>query len=292
MPEIAEAHTMAQQISVISGQKILTIDIYSDSTTKFSNLHLAKGKNVIDVFAHGKRVIIQLLDGIILTTLSMTGKWLLPCSHLSENISYCKLRLGFGKEYKCTNVILDGKKRTTKVNRVKGHIYFLDSRTWGSVKYLTNDEYFSEISKLGPDPLNNELNFEYFHKAITKPSINRRKVCKFLNDQAIIAGIGNYMRAEILYDAKINPFRSISTLTYEEIVRLYNSLIITCERALESNGLSISDTVGNYVTPGGGKGTFQKRVYGDHPFCPNGHNIERVKNGSEQTIHYCPVEQI
>ena len=42
-------------------------------------------------------------------------------------------------------------------------------------------------------------------------------------NQKIISGIGNYLRADILYLSKINPFRIINKLTDKEIEIIFNN---------------------------------------------------------------------
>ena len=45
-----------------------------------------------------------------------------------------------------------------------------------------------------------------------------------LLDQKIIAGIGNYLRSEILYYAKIDPFKKIKDFDENDYKNLYNSM--------------------------------------------------------------------
>ena len=47
-----------------------------------------------------------------------------------------------------------------------------------------------------------------------------------LLNQKIISGIGNYLRAESLWFAKINPFKQIKFFTKKEFIKLFNSLKI------------------------------------------------------------------
>lgn len=279
MPEIAEAHTMADELSIFIGHQILDVQIYSNNSNKFNNIQLAYKQTVVNVFAIGKRVIIQLNNGYLLTTLSMTGKWLFQGPHLDSCFSYIKLKIAYGKN-------------VGRLNRIKGHIYFIDTRTWGNVEYLTDEEFNCTISKIGPDPLNGELTREYFVSAITKESIGKRPVCDFLNDQAIIGGIGNWIRSQIMYEAGVFPFKPISQLAPEEIDKLYNSVISVCKRAYGCCGYSIDDKVGNYVSPTGKSGYFAVSVY-MKSVCPNGHLVQQHKRTKgAQTVHYCPIEQI
>ena len=49
-------------------------------------------------------------------------------------------------------------------------------------------------------------------------------IASALLDQGIAAGCGNYIRAEVLYLAKISPFRKISELSENDINLLWNLL--------------------------------------------------------------------
>jgi formamidopyrimidine-DNA glycosylase len=46
-----------------------------------------------------------------------------------------------------------------------------------------------------------------------------------LLNQTLIAGIGNYLRADILWYAKLSPFRTINSLSSKDWKQLYNSII-------------------------------------------------------------------
>ncbi|XP_012557757.2 endonuclease 8-like 1 isoform X1 [Hydra vulgaris] len=83
---------------------------------------------------------------------------------------------------------------------------FVDIRRFGKWKISDN---FSE--NRGPDPVRE---YALFRKNIitnlTKKTF-QKSICEALHDQTYFNGIGNYLRAEILYRAKIPPF----TLAYE-----------------------------------------------------------------------------
>lgn len=278
MPEIAEAHIMADHLHDLIGNRILQVKLLT-SDKNFNNIHLAKLRTIEDVYAKGKHVIIVLDVGYIYTTLSMTGKWILPGPLVDIHRNYIKLELHCGS--------ISG-----RIARTKKIAYFSDCRTWGSVVYLDEDQLNDKISKLGPDPLNDELTLEYWRSAVSKRTISSKMIVKFLNDQKVISGIGNYLRVSILYDAKINPYRTLSNLSDEDIIDLYNSIIKICREAYDHGGLSMGDDLGNYISPLGVKGTYPSPVYGVRK-CPLNHLVMKEKiKGDGQSIHYCPVEQI
>jgi len=77
------------------------------------------------------------------------------------------------------------------------------------------------LKKLGPEPLSPEFTLEIFSQALRG---KRRLVKKILLDQSIVAGIGNAYADEILFWAKLSPFRYAHTLSSEEIERLWKAI--------------------------------------------------------------------
>ena len=109
----------------------------------------------------------------------------------------------------------------------KYNFYFRDTRNFGLIRLIKNVK--SIISKLGPDPLSVYEpfvlqdfvdRFEMFAK--------RRGRCvlaSLLLDQKFVSGIGNYLRADIMYDAQLNPFQLINKMDTSQIIILYHSII-------------------------------------------------------------------
>lgn len=77
------------------------------------------------------------------------------------------------------------------------------------------------LKKLGPEPLSSDFTLESFFQALQG---KRRQIKKILLDQSIVAGIGNAYADEILFWAKLSPFRYVHTLTEEEIERLWRAI--------------------------------------------------------------------
>ena len=51
-------------------------------------------------------------------------------------------------------------------------------------------------------------------------------ICEILLNQKIVAGSGNYLRADALYLAKINPFLKPKDILDEDLKNLYNCIIM------------------------------------------------------------------
>jgi formamidopyrimidine-DNA glycosylase len=64
-----------------------------------------------------------------------------------------------------------------------------------------------------------------------------------LTYQSFIAGIGNAYSDEILFDAKINPFRRCNSLSQEERSRLYNSMRKILTDAIETLRTRVGENI-------------------------------------------------
>ena len=105
-------------------------------------------------------------------------------------------------------------------------------------------------------------------------------------DQSKFSGIGNYLRAEILYQCRISPWRKLSELSEKEQELLYFTTLKIMKRSYESNG----KTLKSYVTPEGHNGKFRCVVYG----CssdPDGNIIKTEKDSTGRMIHWVPAVQ-
>ena len=161
-----------------------------------------------------------------------------------------------------------------------------DLRKFAKVELWNNKELAEseEIKSLGPEPLEKDFTFKKF-KEILKGK--KGKIKQALMDQSIIAGIGNIYSDEILFEAKINPFKSTSQLEPEELKRIYKAIGKILKKAIELKGESISD----WRTLGGRRGSFDeyRKVYRrEGEKCLRCETpILRKKIGG-RSAHFCP----
>jgi formamidopyrimidine-DNA glycosylase len=62
-----------------------------------------------------------------------------------------------------------------------------------------------------------------------------------LLDQTICAGIGNYLRAEILYECRLDPWRAIENLSDADLECLCRVVPLMARRALQNGGATVED---------------------------------------------------
>lgn len=113
-----------------------------------------------------------------------------------------------------------------------GRLVLSDPRRLGRVR-LNPD-----IGALGPDAL--EVSQPEFRELIMK---GRVAVKARLLDQSKIAGVGNLLADEALWQAKLSPSAPVDTLTTAKADRLYVALRATLEAAIASGGAHTGDMI-------------------------------------------------
>lgn len=148
------------------------------------------------------------------------------------------------------------------------------SKKRAGVWLLTPAALEDELSHLGPDAL--ELDAPTLAEVLRR---ERRQLHPLLRDQRALAGIGRAHATELLWEARLSPFRISTELDDDEVASLAAVIHEDLTRAL---GLRLA-----------GKGDADVyRVHGhfSEP-CPRcGETLRRV-DFEEHTITYCPSEQ-
>ena len=99
-------------------------------------------------------------------------------------------------------------------------IYFNDMRNFGTFKFCHASNLEKKLNTLGADILDEKDQYEMFKKRIDRKR-NDTFIASAILDQKVSAGVGNYIRAEALYVAKLSPFRKIKDVSEEELKILW-----------------------------------------------------------------------
>ena len=287
MPELPEVETIVRDLNKTGAHKLLCarfINVWTnfpktikepESFEQFKNK--IKGKEIQKIWRRGKNIIFSLSESyFLLIHQKLTGhllfgrwefregEWVAPAGPLAEKVnSYIHLLF-----------TLDS-----------GQMLALsDLRKFAKVKLLDNEKLKKEISFLGPEPLEKDFTFEKFRRSLEK---RKGKIKQVLMNQEIIAGIGNIYSDEILWRAKVHPFKDVSKLTRKELENIYKSMREILAKAIKLGGESISD----FRKISGKKGHFDKerKVYQrEGEKCSRcGEIIKRVKLAG-RSAHFCP----
>lgn len=104
-------------------------------------------------------------------------------------------------------------------------LYYEDARNFGTLKFVQSRQRLTEKLEtlLGPDVLTiSASDGEAAFLALCE-KYSRWNICRLLMDQGKIAGIGNYILAETLYRANINPYGKVETLSLAARKRLFHT---------------------------------------------------------------------
>lgn len=99
---------------------------------------------------------------------------------------------------------------------------YVDGRLMGKVYLVREDslEQIPQFAEMGPDALSPELTAEVFAQRLRR---HNGQIKGILVNHRFVAGIGNAYADEILFAAGVHPYRKRSTLSTEEVGRLYQS---------------------------------------------------------------------
>jgi len=267
MPELPEVETIKRDLSILVGRPLKAITVYDEAYLEKNEITLKELKK---------------LEGQKLLQLSRKGKYLF--FHFSKHI------LGFHLGLTGSLILLAGKNpfdkfqhKVLSLNFLDMSLLFSDMRKFGRLFLFDEEKSFQNfLFNIGQDAL--EIGLSQFKEALR--SI-RKPIKSALLDQKVISGIGNIYADEILFRAGINPLRSASSLSDEELEKLYQTMREVLHLAIQLRGSTIKD----YVDGLGRAGMFQTEHLVYQKFgkpCPRcGETIEKIKVAG-RTTSYCP----
>jgi len=162
-------------------------------------------------------------------------------------------------------------------------LYFQDLRRFSKFNLLENEkEYLDFIDNIGCDIF--DIDFTTFKTQLLR--MKKSKLCSALMNQKRISGIGNYLRADIMYVSKLSPHRLIKELNEDEMCRLYDS----CKSVVNESYSCKATTCGNYENTIH-YGSYETKVYGKS-FTLNGEKIDKFKDVNKRTVWWVPSVQL
>ena len=273
MPELPEAAVVTAQLT-----ERLTGAIWRDCwvgrediiRTGFETLAWYRGARLMSVTRHGKSVALAWSHG--------------------EETRYCVAELGMTglllfrepdpRYRKHTHVILtlDGAREP--------ELRYWNPRRFGRIHLLDRSGLDRFVGRrFGCDPLT--VTFNDFKDLVQR---RRGRLKALLMHQQVIAGIGNIYANEILFRARLHPYRTASRLKAEKIRMLYSVMQDVLTEAIRHGGSSVRD----FIAPDGARGRYRRRhlVYEKtgEP-CPTGCGRVIRRLLGERSSFYCPTCQ-
>jgi formamidopyrimidine-DNA glycosylase len=229
--------------------QLFSIKIPKDSNLLYKDYELFMTKlplKIKNIFSFAKKMLIQFEDdSILLFEFGMTG-------------NFDKGAIRFSMNFQIQ--ILDNNDNNNIIMKNKQINYKNDRKIRSIITYYPSEHlYLQYISKFAPDC--SLIDYSTFLKRFQVLQITKNRqntvMFKLLLDQyLLVSGIGNYLRAEILYDAELNPYSQCKDLTELQIERLFKSIKKIITQSYNQGGLTIKDFhVGNT------RGKFKPKVY-------------------------------
>lgn len=271
MPEIAEVETVRKTLKkMVLNKKIKKVEILYSRIIEQEQDEFVKnlvGRSFVDIKRIGKWLLFDLEDYYLLSHLRMEGKFFVKNS--DEEI------------VKHEHVIITFDDNTD--------LRYYDTRKFGRMNLVRKEdlENVPAIKKQGIEPLDKKLTKEYLYENFKKKNIPMKTL---LLDQTIISGLGNIYANEVLFGARISPFKKGNEMTLENC----DDLVLSCKKIIKKAMEEGGTTIKSYTSSLGVTGRFQQYLMvhkKEGEACKVcGTTIVNEKIGGRST-YYCPTCQ-
>lgn len=136
------------------------------------------------------------------------------------------------------------------------------------------------LQRIGPDVLDSALTVAEVKERLLSTRFRRRQFSGLLLDQAFLAGLGNYLRAEILWLAQLKPQHKVQDLSDAQLDTLSAALLSVPRHSYQTRG-----TMKDYHH--GAAFTFNVFHCGGKP-CPRCGALVEKTTLSSRPFYWCP----
>lgn len=217
MPEGPEIHRAANTLRNALEGKVIT-HVECPYATIRGQEHRFLDREVLRVKARSKAMLIHIGDDVLYSHNQLYGRWTVQKKTSKERKTNRSLRIKLETET---------------------HVACLWSATDIELLEPWEIEQHPYIARLGPDVADQEIEFLPVLEQIQNKKFGGRQLCHLLLDQSFLAGVGNYLRSEILFNAGLHPNRKLNSLSSEEQSKLAESAISTTKIAYIQKGVTV-----------------------------------------------------
>jgi endonuclease VIII len=220
MPEGHTLHRLAAEVGARFGGRAVAV---SSPQGRFAeSARLLDGTRVLDAEAWGKHLFVEFeQERYVHVHLGLYGRFELSDGAPPPPVGQVRLRLVAGPPVPA----------------------YGDLRGPTTCALLTEPQRQAVIDRLGPDPLRGDADWTV---AWGRVSRSRTPIGALLMDQAVLAGVGNVYRAELLFRHRIHPLRPGNTLRRGQFEAMWRDLVALMHEGVGSGRI---DTVRDQHTP-------------------------------------------
>lgn len=211
MPEGPEIFLAARAVHAAVADQPITLQLhYPELLSKARSL---RGVPIVRVHARSKAMLTEFANGLVLYSHNqLYGQWVVHGA--AEPLLPRQVRL----------VIRSALHQTV--------LYSATDFAWLKAGQEQTHPY---IAKLGPEALSAQVTAQQIAQRLA--AFGRRVVADALLDQHVLAGLGNYLRADILLLARVNPLLKISALSTVQLLRIGKAVKTLTQRSVQRDGV-------------------------------------------------------
>ncbi|MEM6797686.1 MAG: endonuclease VIII, partial [Acidobacteriota bacterium] len=240
MPEGPEIRLEADKIQkAVAGQVALEVWCALEPTAKAAAA--LSGRQVLKVESWGKAMLTHFEGGrVIYSHNQLYGKWWVKKAGVLPNTNR-SLRLAIHNSKKSALLYSASDIEVLDADRLHEHPF---------------------LGRLGPDLLSHDVSIEDVEERLADKRFSGRQLAAVLLDQGFVAGLGNYLRAEVLHTSGIDPKRKAKNLDADERRLLATEILRITRQSYETRGLTNSlERIERLKAEGLTRGRYRFHVY-------------------------------
>jgi formamidopyrimidine-DNA glycosylase len=206
VPEVPDLEAIRKFFNrTISGRTVERVETYVPVPIRVPRDEFVRsltGEMLGDVHRHGKFLLFTLASGrVLIVNPMLTGRFGVVDPKTKRNArTIFILGLDNGQELRYVD------------QRLMGRVYLVEADQLEAVP---------QFAEMGPDVLSPSLTEEVFRDRMRKYT---GQIKSILVNHKFVAGIGNAYSDEILWEARIHPYKKRSQMSTEEVSRLYHAM--------------------------------------------------------------------
>jgi endonuclease-8 len=217
MPEGPEIRRAADQLRrALGGFAIKSVELHHPNLRE-KDFFL--GHRVLEVTTRGKAMLIRLSSGYTLYSHNqLYGRWTVePVESAPEYTRTLRLSISTGK---------------------------MIARLWSATEIeilpTAKENEHNFLSRLGPDVLDRNTTHTEIQARLLSRACQNKKAASLMLDQSAFAGLGNYLRSEILFYAGVHPDCHPVDLTSPKVKKWARAIKTVSKRAYLTGGITVS----------------------------------------------------
>lgn len=274
MPEGPECHIIAYRLgNMLRGHQLVQVDVLATdipTASPFNSALAARPATATQVAAKGKLIYATFDNGFtMLSTLGLQGNW------STSGGSHTRLAIRIRDQF-------HNEKR----------IFYCDALNYGTLKFIRTDPQLrNKLNLLGPDVVTASQAPDGYGECTLAWWLDLCKkkgewtFPKLLMKQNYLAGLGNYLKAEALYQSRNSPLLLIKDFSLERQQAVLDAVLDVVRRSYGWKAHQAKMPGHSAPVP-----QYRHRVY-NQGVDPEGNRVELTKTDDGRTTHWVPAMQ-